>query len=81
MSPEYSAANSLDSGSESDSRIDIMNWINFVWGPRAGIIRNHLHKVKFRKFDSNVQKISIVTPHENFQRTVNRQPGSRSDDS
>ena len=38
LSPEYSAANSLDSGSESASRIDIMNWINFVWGPRAGII-------------------------------------------
>ena len=32
------AAGSLDSGFESASRIDIMKWINFVWGPRAGII-------------------------------------------
>ena len=32
------AANSLDSGIDSVSRIDIMNWINFVWGPRAGIM-------------------------------------------
>ena len=37
--PEYPAANSLDSGIESVSRIHIMNWINFVWGPRAGIIK------------------------------------------
>ena len=32
------AANSLDSGIESVTRVDILNCINFVWGPRAGII-------------------------------------------